>query len=233
MKNIAVIGVNGFVGSQIAKAIIKNDCYNLIPISRNDSVEDLFPKADIIIHSANPAGRFQAENHPIIDFEETVEKTARFFSLAQGKRFILVSSFSCRTQLDTNYGRFRRACELLVLMGNSLVVRLGPMFGGNRKKDMLHDILAGRKVYAATDTRYAYVDVAWAGQKIIDLLKEERTGIQEIGARNDVSLGDIAKHFNSKSQFLGIIEHQLTENFSGGPDANDVYIYAEKELLDV
>ena len=86
MKNVAVIGVNGFVGSQIVNAINKNDCYNLIPISRNDSAEDLIPKADIIIYSANPAGRFQAENHPIVDFEETVEKTARFFSLAQGKR---------------------------------------------------------------------------------------------------------------------------------------------------
>ena len=142
----------------------------------------------------------------------------------------MISSFSCRTQLYTNYGRFRRACELLVLTGNSLVIRLGPMFGGNRKKDMLHDILACRKVYAAAGTRYAYVDVAWAGQKIVDLLKEERIGIQEIGARNDVSLGDIAKHFNSKSLFEGIIEHQLTKKFSDGPDANEVYIYAEKEF---
>ena len=228
-KTVAVIGAGGFVGSQIAKAVTDSDCYDLIPVLRHDPADELLNKADIIIHSANPARRFQAENHSMLDFEETVEKTARFFSLSRGKRFILVSSMSCRTQLYTNYGRNRRACELLVLTGNSLVIRLGPMFGGNRKADMLHDILAGRKVYIAAETKYAYVDVAWVGQKIVELI-EGPIGLQEIGARNSVCLGDLSRYFKSTSEFSGIIETQIPENFTDGPDANDVYAFAKLEI---
>jgi len=229
MKKVALFGAGGYVGSQIANAINNSNQYHLIPLFRSSSnIEKLIVDADIVIHSANPAGRFQAETYPIVDFEETVEKTARIFNLSKGKHFILVSSMSCRTQLHLHYGRFRRACELLVLTGNSLVVRLGPMFGGNRKRDMLHDILMGKEVHIAEDTQYAYVNVAWAGQKIVDLL-EKGTGVQEIGARNSIRLGDIANHFNSKSLFSGIIETQIPENFSDGPDANDIYAYAEAE----
>ena len=150
--------------------------------------------------------------------------------MAKGRRFILISSLSCRTQLYTNYGRHRRACELLVLTGNSLVVRLGPMFGGNRKEDMLHDILAGRTVYISRKSNYAYVNVAWAGNKIIELINAS-TGIQEIGARNSVNLGDLADHFNSKSNFVGIVEIQIPENYTDGPNANEIYKYAENEKI--
>jgi len=170
-KNVAVIGAKGFVGSNIANAVIKNPEYNLIPITRDDPVEEMISRADIIIHSANPAKRWKAERNTMNDFLETVEKTDRLFLLARGKPFVLISSLSCRTQLDTNYGRNRRACESIVLAGrNSLVVRLGPMFGGNRKEDMLHDILSGKIVHISEETKYAYADVSWIGWKIVNIL---------------------------------------------------------------
>jgi nucleoside-diphosphate-sugar epimerase len=227
-KTIAVIGAAGFVGSQIINALKNNDKYNFISIYRGDSVDSLCKDADIIVHAANPAKRYNAENYPIQDFSETVEKTAKFFELAKNKRFVLISSLSCRTQLYTHYGRHRRACELITLSGDSVVIRLGPMFGGHRKQDMLHDILANRKVYVSDETKYAYVDVAWAGQKIVDLIESTR-GVKEIGANNYVRLRDIADYFLSTSEFEGIEENQIPENFIDGPDANDVYNYANKE----
>ena len=157
-QTVAVLGSNGFVGENIISALNETNQYNILPITRNNNIDD-FSHADIIIHSANPAKRFKAENNPETDFIETVEKTYNFFVGNKNKRFILISSMSARTQLYTNYGRNRRACELLIQQGNSLVIRLGPMFGGNRKEDMLHDILAGRNVYVAEDTQYSYVDV--------------------------------------------------------------------------
>lgn len=229
MKTVAVIGAGGFVGSQIVDAINNSNQYQVIPIFRSSSdVEEAFDRADIIVHSANPAGRYQAENYSELDFKETVEKTAKFFELSKNRKFVLISSLSCRTQLYTAYGRHRRACELIVLTGDSLVIRLGPMFGGGRKKDMLHDILAGREVYVDRETRYAYVDVAWVGNQIVNML-EGKTGIQEIGARNSIRLGDISSFFNSNSKFSGRVENQIPENFQNGPDANDVYTYAQKE----
>ena len=171
MKKVAVAGALGYVGSQIAHFVKESGCYQLIPVSRTDSAEKLFAQADIIVHAANPARRFQAEKDPVRDFEETVEKTARFLSWASGKRFVLISSLSCRTQLNISYGRNRRACELIALAKNSSVIRLGPMFGGNRFIDTLHDILAGRQIYVSSQTCYAYVDVSWVGQKVVELLE--------------------------------------------------------------
>lgn len=229
-QTVAVLGSNGFVGENIIYALNETEQYNILPITRHNSIDD-FSHADIIIHSANPAKRFKAENNPETDFIETVEKTYNFFVGNKNKRFILISSMSARTQLYTNYGRNRRACELLIQQGNSLAIRLGPMFGGNRKEDMLHDILAGRNVYVAEDTQYSYVDVRWAGQQIIKYLDTDGpTGIIEIGAFNSIRLGDIKNKFNSNTEFLGKQENQITENFNNGPDANDVYVYAENEF---
>lgn len=229
MKTVAVAGAAGYVGSQIARAIVASGCYHLIPVLRTDPAEALFANADIVVYAANPARRFQAEKDPVHDFEVTVEKTARFLTLARGKRFVLVSSLSCRTQLNTSYGRHRRACELIVLAEEgSLVVRLGPMFGGNRTNDTLHDILAGRQIFVAAETRYAYVDATWAGQKIVELL-ELPGGLREIGARNVICLGDLRDKFASTSTFSGIDDTQIPEDFIDGPDAQDVFRFAEKE----
>ena len=228
MKTVAVVGAAGYVGSQIARAVLASGRYHLIPVLRTDPAEALIANADIIVYAANPARRFQAEKDPVHDFAVTVEKTGRFFTLARGKRFVLVSSLSCRTQLDTSYGRHRRACELIVLSEDSLVVRLGPMFGGNRTKDTLHDILAGRQIFVAAETGYAYVDVAWVGKKIIELL-EVPGGLREIGARNAVRLGDLCGHFASTSTFSGIDDTQIPEDFTDGPDALAVFRFAEKE----
>ncbi len=230
MKLVAVIGAGGFVGSQIAKAIEIDNRYRLIAIYRDTHCsEQLIDLCDIIIHTANPAGRYQAENESQKDFIETVEKTADLLALSGEKRFVLVSSFSCRSQLDTAYGRHRRACELLVLPGDSLIVRLGPMFGGGRKKNMLHDILAGREVFIGSTSCYAYVDVEWAGKTIVNMMEGE-SGIKEIGAYNSICLQDLAHFFESKSKFSGVEENQIPEDYLDGPNANDVYDYAKREI---
>lgn len=226
---IAVIGAAGFVGQQICAAVIENPKFELVKVLRGDSLEAILPQADIVIHSANPARRFQAERDPWKDFMETVEKTARLLMVARKKKVVLVSSLSCRTQLDTAYGRHRRACELMALGQGAMVVRLGAMYGGGRVHDSLHDILAGRRIYVAPETRYAYVDVAWAGRKILTLL-DKADSLIEIGAANSISLDEIRQHFNSQSVFSGPDDTQIPESADGGPDARLVLKYCRSEL---
>ena len=108
------------------------------------------------------------------------------------------------------------------------MIRLGPMFGGSRKKDMLHDILTNREVFINEETRYAYVDVAWVGKQIVNMLENE-IGIQEIGARNWVRLRHLASYFGSTSKFSGIVEDQIPKDFKDGPDSSGVFVYAQRE----
>jgi nucleoside-diphosphate-sugar epimerase len=229
---IAVIGALGFVGSAIASIIESDVRYKLISIVRGDDIKSKLESADVVIHAANPARRYRAESDPQHDFIETADKTFRILSLANEKKCLLISSLSCKTQLNTNYGRNRRFCELLALGQSAVVIRLGPMFGGTRKQDVLHDLLADRQIYVSPETRYAYVDIKWVGAKILELL-EVRSDIYEIGAHNSVALAELRDYFGSKSVFTGPNDTQIPELKGEGPDAMLVVKYARKELLSI
>lgn len=229
---VAVIGAQGFVGSEICKALEDDANYSLIRIVRGDDIEKMTDEADVIIHAANHAGRFSAESDPEKDYIETVEKTFSILQSTHSKPLLLLSTLSCKTQMNINYGRNRRSCELLTLAQGGKVVRLGPMYGGNRKKDTLHDLLAGRNVYIAPETRYAYVDVSWVASKIVELLSSP-SGLYEIGANNAVSLSELRDCFNSKSIFSGVDDTQTPDNCEDGPDARLVIEYAREELKDI
>ena len=225
---VAVVGANGFVGRQICKALESDARYCAVPVIRGDSLS-LLAQSEIVVHAANPARRFRAESNPEMDFEETVEKTSRILRAAASKRFLLVSSFSCRTQMHTNYGRNRRSCELLALGQGAAVVRLGPMFGGGRTQDSLHDLLAGKPVHVAPETRYAYVDVAWAGRKIVEMM-DGAAGTLELAAGNAVSVAELRDRFGSTSTFSGPDDTQVPQMQSDGPDAKLVFEFAGQEL---
>ena len=214
-RKIAVIGANGFVGSQICRAIDLIPKYSLIKIFRESNLSDGIKQADIIIHAANPAGRFRAESNPEQDFSATVDKTHEILSHCGGKKLVLMSSLSCRTQMNINYGRNRRMCELLALAAHGTVVRLGPMFGIGRTRDTLHDILEGKQV--------------WAGSEIVRLLGSP-SDLYEVGARDSISLAEIAEYFGSISKFSGLDDSQFLEGNDIGPSARKVIRYASEEL---
>jgi len=229
MKKIAVIGSNGFVGSEISKQIEKLENFSLIPVIRGDDLKDAIESADIIIHSANPAKRFFAENNPEEDFFETVEKTANIKSLICNKPLILISSISARTQLDTTYGRHRRCCELIVDPEKSLIIRLGPMYGTDKSIGALNDIINNRKVYVASKTEYAFVNVEYNANKIATLASDSHVkGIMEIGSKNGISLNSLKNILGSTSTFEGKDDTQIPISPpEDAPDVNEVISFAK------
>lgn len=225
IRTIAVIGAKGFVGSAICRALEARREYRLVRICRGDDISRLAKPADIVIHAANSAKRFWAENNQQADFVDTVEKTARIKELSRGKKIVLVSTVSARLQLQLAYGRHRRACELIVQDGESLIVRLGPMFGEGKEVGALHDILNNRPCYVSEATRYAYVPVEYNAQKIVELV--EQKGIVELGARNAIALGELKRAVGSDSVFSGPDDSQLPINPpADAPDAQDAIAFA-------
>ena len=230
MRVVAVIGAGGFVGQSIAREVANSADCRLVPVLRGQNLAEAVRECGVVVHAANPAGRFQANHDPQRDYQETVEKTSRILDIAKGRKCILVYSLSCRTQESTPYGRNRLECERLALDAGAVVVRFGPMYGGTRVKDTLHDILAGRPVFVAESTRYGYVDVAWAGAKLLQFV-DATASTYEIGARNSISLGEIASRFCSASIFSGPDDTQITLDCDEGPNAEEVISFAEKEML--
>jgi nucleoside-diphosphate-sugar epimerase len=218
---IALLGPDGYVGSSIYQKIKH---HNITPISRNTVMSGINKNVDMVIHSANPAKRYLANKDPMKDFKETIEKTKKIVSYFKGVPIILISSISCRTQKDTSYGLHRLACEDLVLKDGGTVFRLGPLFGGNREKDIIHDIANNRPVYHSKKTKYAYCNIEWAAEYVSQNLSIG-PGIYEIGARNTVTLEELAAAVGSSSTFKNKVDDQYPINFPEGPDAIESIVY--------
>jgi len=218
---IALFGANGYVGSSLYKNIKENE---IIPISRNTIISGVDKNIDLLIHSANPAKRYMANKEPIKDFEETIKKTKNIINNFKGVPILLISSISCRTEKQTAYGLNRLACEELVLDSGGIVFRLGPLFGGNREKDIIHDIANNRPVYHSNKTKYAYCHIDWATKYISKNLFIS-SGVYELGARNTVSLKELAEAVDSTSSFSGKPDDQYPLGFTDGPDSNESIKY--------
>lgn len=228
-KCIAVIGANGFVGSNICNEIESQDSFNLVKVVRGDNIAEKIRTADIVIHAANPAKRYFANNNPKIDYSETIEKTEEIINLCSGKKIVLISSLSARTQLNTTYGRYRKACEILANFNKNLVIRLGPMFGGERTQDTLHEIMNGNAVYISGETKYSYTSVEYSSATVVKSLNTE--GLIEIGAKNSIKLQEIADYFKTDCIFSGFDDTQIANsNTSDSQDAYEVIEYCLKSF---
>ena len=224
---IGLVGASGFVGSAIFRRFAQLAQFECQPILRGDDFESKIREVDFIIYSANSAKRFFANSNPEIDRKETFEKTIRFLDASKKKPFLLVSSISCRTQLGTPYGINRRDCENAVLEYGGSVVRLGPMFGITRLRDVVHDICENRNVFVSKDSKQSFSSIDWNGAYIADNFASW-SGTIEIGARNSINLGDLAAHVNSSSEFTGEIDDQFPLLFDDGPDVQEVLEFVDQ-----
>ncbi len=229
MITVGVLGFQGFVGSAIFQALKERSSIHTVGINRHSFEDNEIRKLrfDYLIHSGNPAGRFYANSNPQDDYHETVEKTRIILREFNFNRFFLVSSLSCRTAPNTPYGSNRLKCEQIVRkVLNATILRLGPMYGGTRTRDTLHDLVHSRDIFYAKDTKYSYADIAWIGKFFASNLCHFSTDLFEIGAKNFVSLEEIAFHIGSKSRFLGPNDDQIIRGFQDGPDARLVLNFA-------
>jgi hypothetical protein len=137
-----------------------------------------------------------------------------------------VSSISARSQLDTVYGRHKAAAERLCNPSRDLVVRLGPMYGETLSKGVLIDMLQGKPVFAAGESRYCFAPLAFSAGWIAGNL--DRTGTVEVGGRNAVSLSALAAHLGIDITFEGDVDHQeIASPEEGFPEASDVLSFLD------
>ena len=221
MPSVAVIGTKGYVGKALCEALSHLPQYSIVDVTRENYAEIQKRPFDILINSAMPAARFWAKNNPDKDFLETVKKTSDLLYDWQFKKFVQISTVSARCQLDTVYGRHKAAAEKLCDFGDNLIVRLGPMYSSELKKGVLVDILKGKKVFVAGESRYCFAPLNFVANWVASHL--DRRGVIEVGARNGISLQVVAKYLNSNIEFEGAVDHQEIESpETNFPDAHDV-----------
>jgi len=203
---VAVVGARGFVGSAIVRALRETAGVEVVEVTRDTYAFARTGTYDVVVNTAMPAGRFWAKNNPIADVTETVQKTADLFYGWKHGRFVQISSVSARCQLDTAYGRHKAAAEQVCSGPQTLIVRLGPMYGAALAKGVLIDMLQGKPVFIAGESRYGFAPVDFVGTWVAKSFG--RTGLVEVGARDSLSLADVAQHLGGRIEFQGAVDHQ-------------------------
>ncbi len=222
MTKVAVVGASGYVGRALVRSLEQDPRNTVTAVTRANYAEMQGGAFDLLINAAMPSKRFLAKTDPSHDFVETVQKTADLFYRWRYGKFVQISTVSARCQLDTVYGRHKAAAERLCGFGNHLTVRLGPMYSPDLDKGVLLDILQGRKVYCAAESRYCFAPLDFVSSWISTHL--DRTGIVEVGARNAVELREVADYMGAQVEFEGAADHQeIQDPEPDFPDARKVF----------
>ncbi|MEX0811995.1 MAG: NAD(P)-dependent oxidoreductase [Chitinophagales bacterium] len=229
INKIAVIGAAGFVGSALMKALKEKGRYNVVPVVRNDYEQLKQDQYDLIIHTAMPSRRWWALNNPLDDFEASVGLTADIAYTWNYNKIALISSVSARVQREHPYGRHKHLAEELLLNAGdeNLIFRLGGLYGEGLDKGVIFDMINGNQVFMTADSAFNYIDTYVAAKLMVDRL--DKKGIVDIGAKNIISIGEIAEHFKLDVDFGDRKEFQDTQNPDEAyPDAREVLDYIEK-----
>jgi hypothetical protein len=95
------------------------------------------------------------------------------------------------------------------------------MYSSDLAKGVLIDMVEGRTVYVDGKSRYCFSPLEFVAQWIASHL--DRSGVVEVGAKNAVTLSEVAEHLGKKIEFEGALDHQEIENAAlDFPDARDV-----------
>ena len=225
--SVAVVGANGYVGRALCVAVENRPELELTRVTRADYERCSQREYDFLINAAMPSKRFWAKSNPGQDFLETVQKTAELLYGWKYRKFVQISSVSARCEPQSVYGRHKATAESLC-GSDALIVRLSAMFSADLGKGALVDILAGKPVFVDASSRYPFASKTFAVDWVARNLG--RTGVVEVGARNAVSLGEIARHLRRDVKFSGPVEDQSLANPDPGyPDANEVLAFMDAQ----
>ena len=201
-KTLAIVGPDGFVGSHVVREAESRGLETL-KIKRGDDTSELASCA-CIIYCANSPSRYKASLNPELDYSDSVLKTRSYLDAVDTRntKFVLISSISARSEVETVYGANRLDCENIVLGRGGRVARLGYMFSPGFAYGAVRDLLEGNRVYLAEDSEYTFTNVAWVAKKILDLFYfSDESKIVELGCKGSMTLKEVALELNSTSNF--------------------------------
>lgn len=222
---VAVVGASGFFGTELTQAL-RRQGHDVTAVTRATYAAARAATYDVVINTAMPSKRFWARQHPGEDFDATVGLTARLLYEWTFGHFVQISSVSARCERDTVYGRHKAAAEVLCERPDALVVRLTALYGSAMTKGAIVDIVNRRPVFVDAGSRYAFTPVSFAADWVASHL--DRTGLVEVGARDTISVREVAAALGRAITFSGPREDQAVRSPDPSwPSAEDVIPFAK------
>jgi nucleoside-diphosphate-sugar epimerase len=174
---IALIGCRGFVGSAFAR-FFESRSIPYMGVDRANYSAHAGRNWDVVIHAAANSKKFVADETPLADMEQSLERTTSILRDFPAGKFLLISSVDVYNDLShakttneseaiepmslANYGFHKYLSELLVLRHSPhpLIFRLAGMVGPGLKKNPVFDVLNRLPLRIHPDSRYQFLHTA-------------------------------------------------------------------------
>lgn len=197
---IGIIGGRGFIGSAIANALKDK---NPKIITRDNSKDFRTKKFDVLINAGGNAKKYLADVYPVRDFRKSVVETHEYIHLFDYKKYIHISTIDVFK--DSQYGRHRAIVEDLIrkYTDDHNIIRCCSVIGQDMKKGVLKDILEGKKLRVAKESRLQFITVNKIGE-IVKLIIDGKLDWEVITAigKNNISIEELEKIVNKKAYYI-------------------------------
>ena len=229
MDIIGIIGAKGFFGKTLCK-IFKEHQFNIIEITKENYDQLKSQQFDILINTATPSKKFWASQNPYLDFQKTVCLTADIVYNWNYEKLIQISTISANDyKTHQPYSINKRSAEVISHFKNSLVVRLGSIYGSDLNKGALYDLLNSKPLFVDANSEYDFISTDFVSEWILKNL--DRNGIVELGACDTISLSDIASKLNLKIKSSGRLEKIFSPRIEPNmPSAKNVIEFAKNYI---
>ena len=193
IKNIAILGSSGFVGT--ALKIFFSNCskYNLTCITRQNYDGHIGQEFDVLIDTSGNSKKFVADKDSLGEFHESVLKKIKIIHDFKSKLHVHISSVDVYPNIEdieftnekslidisnkklSNYGFHKFLAENITKFycKNYIIFRLSGMVGENLKKNPVYDILNSKEIFIHKDSKYQFINTAEVAKIISSLLDEK------------------------------------------------------------
>lgn len=221
---IAVLGANGFIGSEIVKTL--STTYKVTKITRKNYNSYVGREFDILINANGNSKKYWAEKNPIQDFESSVSSVFKSIYDFKFKKYIYLSSLDAYG--TTVYGRNKKLAEELLwdyrtkLNYDFFIIRLGMVLGQNQKKGVVYDILNDKELWVHPQSKFQFISVRAVSEFIAQIcdngLWNHRLNLAGMGS---ITIPQIEKILDKKA----IISNQSTTLQEYNYNVVDTYLF--------
>ena len=204
--------------------------FKITKITRQNFDDFKNDKFDILINTAMPSKKYWSLKNPYLDFQQSVGLTAELVFNWKFDKLIHISTISVN-EIESKhpYHINKKVAEIMASCANSLVVRLGAIYGMGLKKGALFDLLNSNKLYVDINSEYNFISTHFVSKWIFSNI--DRNGIVELGARDTISLLDITKtldlNVESGERFERIFSSKIENDM---PSAKEVLQFAKNYM---
>jgi len=194
MRNVTIIGAEGFLGSAFVTYLSGIDGIELIKVTRRNYAEVAATPSDIVIEAACNSKKYLADERPVEEFDLSVTHRLRTLKDFPAALHVHISSVDVyddlaspeRTREDSaidliklsHYGFHKLLAENLVrhYADSWLILRPAGMVGPGLRKNPVYDILHDQPLRIHPDSQYQFLRTEDVARIAWELIEQEISG---------------------------------------------------------